>query len=287
MTKAALVLEGGSLRSLYTSGVLDVFMENNIHFECVIGVSAGALNAANYIANHIGRSAKINILHSGDPNYFGVRQFLLHGSIFNFNYLFFEPIKRLYPYNEAALETSKPSFLVGITNCKNGQVEYHSKNNYKELVQLLRASSSIPLLCKPVDLNGSLYLDGSIADPIPLHKAFSEGYSKVVVVLTRHTGYISKKHSLIYDIFANIYSKKYPEFIKTIRNRPNHYNSITKEINELENEGKIFVIRPQKEIKVRKTEKDARKLIDLYFQGRDDTRERLTKMQNYLDRAGE
>ncbi|MDR0473991.1 MAG: patatin family protein [Treponema sp.] len=283
MIKAALVLEGGSLRSLYTSGVLDIFMENEIEFECVIGVSAGALNAGNYIAKHIGRSARINIMHSNDPNYFGVKQLLLKRSAFNFNYLFYSPIKDLYPYNENALINSKQRFLIGATNCETGKAVYFEKHNYNELVQALQASSSIPLFCKTVNVDGIVCLDGAIADPIGVKKAFSEGYDKVVVVLTRDFEYRSKKILGFVKILNRIFYRKYPELISTLNNESNQYNSLIEEINKMEQEKNIFVIRPSREINIRHLEKDARKLTDLYFQGRDDARILLPQIYEYIN----
>jgi len=284
MINAALVLEGGSLRSLYTSGVLDVFMENGLEFSSIIGVSAGALNAANYIAKHIGRSAKINIIHSGDPNYFGIKRFLLTGSIFNFNYLFYTPIKDLYPYAEDVLINSKQRFLVGTTNCEMGKAVYFEKKNYNELVQVLQASSSIPLVCKPFKIDSLTYLDGAISDPIGVNKAFSEGYSKVVVVLTRHYDYKRKNISWFVKFLYKMAYRKYPKLITTLDNNFDQYNLLMGEINKMEKENKIFVIRPSCEKKIKAIEKDARKLTALYFLGRDDTRMLLPKMYEYINR---
>jgi predicted patatin/cPLA2 family phospholipase len=281
---AALVLEGGSLRSIYTSGVLDVLMENDLKFACVIGVSAGALNAANYIPGHIGRSAKINILHSNDANYFGFKQLFLKRSIFNFNYLFYSPIKDLYPYNEEALVNSRQRFLIGATNCEIGKAVYFEKNNYDELVQALQASSSVPLLSKKVNIDGMTCLDGSISDPIGVNKAFSEGYNKVVIVLTRHAEYRAKETSSLIKCIYKIFYKKYPELITTLDNWPTRYNSLIEEINKMEQENKVFVIRPSREIHTRSIEKNARKLTELYFQGRDDARMLLPKIVEYINR---
>ena len=283
MIKAALVLEGGSMRSLYTSGVLDVFMENNIEFECIIGVSAGALNAGNYIAKHIGRSAKMNLLHSSDSNYYGLKQFLLRGSVFNFDYIFYEPMKSKYPYNEKALQQSKQRYLVGTTNISTGKVEYFESYRYDELCNILKASSSMPFICKPVEINGQSYLDGAIADPIPLHKAIKEGYEKIVLVLTRDIDYRSKKGSLYANIYCKVNSKKLPEFVKVIANRPQNYNEIIAKVNLMEKEKKIFVFRPQREVTVKRLEKNTKKLIELYFQGREDTRSNLSKMYEYIN----
>jgi len=284
MINAALVLEGGALRSIYTTGVLDVFMENNLEFSCVIGVSAGALNAANYIAKHIGRSARINIIHSKNSNYYGIKQFLFKGSAFNFNYLFYSPIKDLYPYDENMFMNTKQKFLIGATDCKNGKEVYFEKHNYTDLVQVLQASSSIPLLCKPVNIDDKIYLDGSIAEPIGIHKAFSEGFDKQVIILTRQFEYNSKTEwSRIPRFLCKIKYKKYPELIKLIDNYSTLYNSLTEEINTMEKQNKVFVIRPSREIKIKTIEKDARRLIDLYFLGREDALKSLPKMYEYLN----
>jgi predicted patatin/cPLA2 family phospholipase len=283
MTKVALVLQGGSLRSLYTAGVLDVFMENNIEFACVIGVSAGALCGANYIAKHIGNTAKINIFHSNDSNFFGIRQFLFKGSVFNFDYLFYKPIKELYPYNEEKLINSEKRFLIGATDCATGKAVYFEAHNYSELVIALRASSSMPLLCKPVNMDGILYLDGGIADPIGVHKAFSEGFDKVVLVLTRHAQYREPPLSKLNKFFIKIYNKKYPKLMATLKNRPQQYNRLIEEIEVMESENKIVVIRPSYEVKIKKLERDARKLARLYLLGRDDAREILPKVNAYIN----
>jgi predicted patatin/cPLA2 family phospholipase len=282
MINAALVLEGGSMRSLYTSGVLDVFMENDMEFEYVIGVSAGALNAGNYIGKYIGRSARINLLHSNDKNFFGIKQLLLKGNAFNFDYVFYSPIKDLYPYDEKRLENTKQRYVVGATDCETGKAVYFEKYKYDELVRALQASSSIPLICKTVNVDGITCVDGAISDPICVHKAFSDGYSKVVVVLTRDIGYERRENPKLRKALFRKFYKKYPQLINTLNNLPGHYNLLTREICKMEEEKKLFVIRPSCEINIRKLERDARKLIDLYLQGRDDARKLLPQLSEYL-----
>jgi predicted patatin/cPLA2 family phospholipase len=284
MINAALVLEGGALRSVYTAGVLDVFIENNMEFTTIIGVSAGALTAANYIAKHIGRSARINILHSNDGNYFGIRQLLFKGSIFNFNYIFYTPIKDLYPYDEDALINSKERLLIGATNCNTGKVEYFERNNYADLIHVLQASSSIPLVSKPVNIDGELYLDGAIADPIGIHKAFSEGYDKAIVVLTRPHGYRGKKPPIFIRWLNKIVYRKYPELVTVLNNGYQAYNTLLDEIDQMERENRIIVIRPSRHIEIKHLERDARILTDLYLLGRDDARESLLKIFDYISR---
>jgi len=283
MAKTALVLQGGSLRSIYTSGVLDVFMENKVEFDCVVAVSAGGLNAGNYIAKHIGRTARINILHSNNANFAGFKQLLFKGNIFNFDYVFFSPIKDIYPYDDDALVNSKQRLIITATDCETGESVYFEKrNNYAEFVHTLRASCSIPLLCKPVSIDGMMCLDGGISDPIGVKKAFAEGYDKVVVVLTRNYEY-RKKNSMALKTLYKLFYKKYPKLIAKLNDGPNRYNSIVEEINKIEQEKKIFVIRPTREIKIRVIEKDVRKLVDLYFQGREDAQILLPQMFKYIN----
>ena len=282
MIKAALVLEGGSLRSLYTSGVLDVFMENNIEFECVIGVSAGALNAANYVSKQIGRSAKINILHSNDSRFFGLRQLIFKRRAFNFDYLFYKPIMEIYPYDEKELNTTKQKFLICATDCNTGKPVYFEKRGYGEMVQALQASSSMPLLSKPVNVDGITCLDGAITDPVCVYKAFFQGYDKVVVVLTRNLEYSNTKVSGFLKFLFRIFYGKYPKLLEALNNIRKNYDSLFEDIYKMEREKKIFVIKLDHEVKMSRMEKDARKLIFLHLQGRDDARKSLKDMLEYL-----
>jgi len=282
--KAALVLEGGSLRSLYTSGVLDVFMENDMEFELVVGVSAGALNAGNYVAKNIGRSAKINILHSNDPKYFGFKLLFTTGSVFNFQYLFYSPMKDIYPYNEQNLINSKQRFLIGVTNISSGKEEYFERHNYDDMVHVLQASSSMPLFSKPVNIDGQEYLDGAVADPVGVYKALSEGYDKVVVILTRAQGQRKAEPSSVFRFLYKLYYKKYPNLLSLLNNEARKYNALIDDINQMEKDGKIFVIRPSHEVYIKTVERDARRLTSLYFLGRDDSRKELSRLLEYLNR---
>ena len=283
LINAALVLEGGSLRSIYTSGVLDVFLENDIQFSSIIAVSAGALNAGNYIANHRGRSARINILHSNDRNYFGIRQYLFTGNIFNFDYVFYSPIKDLYPYDEEAFENSKVQFYIGATNMKTAEIEYFQRDNYDELVHILRASSSIPLLCKPVNIEGSYYLDGAIADPIGIEKARSLGYDKIVIVLTRTKNFRTPKTSWFLKLMFRLFYRNKQELVSVLNSVPETYNALIDELNALENDGQIFIIRPTREIKIGRVERNARRLTELYILGREDAGAQVCELLNYLE----
>lgn len=284
MINAALVLEGGSLRSLYTAGVLDVFIENKIEFSCVIGVSAGALTAANYITKQKYRSAKINILHSNNPHYYGMYQLFTKGNAFNFEYLFHNPINNIYPYDIKALYETKQRFLIGATDCETGKpVYFENKSNYESMIQYLRASSSIPLLADMVKINDRQYLDGGIADPIGITKAIEEKYNKIVVILTRDLNFSRTKEAYV-DFLLKFKYKKYPNLLKTLNEMDSKYNHLKGVVEGMERKGDIFVIRPQKEVKIRRMEKRSLKLIDLYFQGIEDAGSRLEELYSYLNR---
>jgi len=222
-------------------------------------------------------------VHSDDPNYFSIRQFLLRESIFNFDYLFYSPIKDLYPYDENKLMNSKQRFLIGATDCETGKAVYFERHTYADLVHVLQASSSIPLVSKPVNIDGRTHLDGAISDPIGVDKAFSEGYDKVVVILTSHLEYRSTKPLGIVKFLYRITYRQYPELIAALDDYHIRYNALIEEINEMEREGKIFVIRPSRELLIKDLERDARKLTGLYFLGRDDARILLPKMLEYLN----
>lgn len=283
MINAALVLEGGSLRSLYTAGVLDTFLEHKIEFSCVIAVSAGALTAANYISSQKMRTAKINILHSGNPNYYGLKQLILKRSAFNLDYVFDKPINELYPYDEKKFEQSSQNFFVATTDCNLGKVKYFNANQkYNEMIEYLRASSSLPLLSPMVHIDGGIYLDGGIVAPIGIEKAFQEKYDKIVVVSTREINYIKHPKSLAIRTMFEIRYKKYPYLLEALHKMPDTYNNLRIKIDKLRISNKIFVIQPKNMLKIRTVEKDARKLAQLYFQGINDAEMELEAMFSYL-----
>lgn len=283
MINAALVLEGGSLRSLYTAGVLDFFLENGIEFESVIGVSAGALTAANYISKQKRRTARINILHSSDSEYYGVKQLLLKQSAFNFDYLFNVPINQLYPYDKNILRETRQKFYIAATNCFSGKVRYfEAGRNYEKMTKYLQASSSLPLLSPMTKVEGEYYLDGGIVEPIGINKALKEHYEKIVVVLTNGANYVRKPESAVIRTLFEVYYKKYPVLLHMLRNMPATYNHIKQKMDKMEKMNKIFVIRPENLPKIRSVEKDARKLIQLYFQGLSDAELHFRSMDDYL-----
>lgn len=281
MEKSVLVLEGGAMRSLYTSGVLDVFMNNNIDIDCTVGVSAGALVGSNYVSNQKGRTANININYCKDSKYIGVGAIKNNKGLIGFDYLFGE-IAKDNPFDEKEFFSTKKRFVTGVTNCITGKTEYFDKD-LKNTYKLLQASSSMPLVSKIVEINGKPYLDGAIDCNVPIDWALDQGYEKIVVVLTRNKEYRKQPLSNKMKKMYNLVYKKYPNLLKTMYDRPNKYNETYDEIEKLERENRIFVFRPKNNVDISRLERDQDKLRDLYEEGIDEAEKKLENLKKYLN----
>ena len=280
MIKAALVLEGGALRGMYTSGVLDTFLKNNMEFECVAGVSAGALNAMSYISKQPGRSAKINLEYCDDPRYIGRKAFIKNKGIIGYDYLFGDISEDKVPFDFKSFENTNQRFVIVTTNCEKAETEYLEKSNCNDLFKAAQASSSMPLASAMVEINNNHYLDGAVTTSIPVKWALEQGYEKVV--LTRDKTYrkpmITNKMKKLYKLAYH----KYPELIEKLNTMPERYNKLQEELLELEKEGKIFIIRPEKEVTVSRLEKDKTKLENLYKEGIYEAEKNLEALKEYL-----
>ena len=281
MGKSVLVLEGGAMRSLYTSGVLDVFMNNNIDIDCTVGVSAGALVGSNYVSNQKGRTANININYCKDSKYIGVGAIKNNKGLIGFDYLFGE-IAKDNPFDEKEFFSTKKRFVTGVTNCITGKTEYFDKD-LKNTYKLLQASSSMPLVSKIVEINGKPYLDGAIDCNVPIDWALDQGYEKIVVVLTRNKEYRKQPLSNKMKKMYNLVYKKYPNLLKTMYDRPNKYNETYDEIEKLERENRIFFFNPKNNVNISKLERDQDKLRDLYEEGIDEAEKQLENLKKYLN----
>lgn len=268
--KVGLLLEGGAMRGLYTAGVLDIFMENNVKIDGIIGVSAGALFGMNYKSKQIGRVLRYNKKYAKDKNYMGFYSLLTTGNIMNEDFCFNKIVNELDPVDFETFKNSEVEFYVVVTNIETGKPEYIKINDLKNKteVEYLRASGSMPFVSKPVVINNKKYLDGGISDSIPIDKMMSMDFDKVIVVLTRPIDYRKKKSN---QIFSKIYYRKYPKFAETIRNRYKMYNEEVEKVLELERKGEILVIRPSKFIDIKRIEKDIDKMQAMYDLGRNDT----------------
>jgi len=282
MKKSVLVLEGGAMRSLYTSGVLDVFMNNNIDIDCVVGVSAGALVGSNYISNQKGRTANININYCKDSRYIGVGAIKNNKGLVGFDYLFGEISLNKIPFDEETFCKSEKRFVIGATNCNTGKTEYFEKHE-ADIYTILQASASMPLVSRMVNIKGKPFLDGAIDCNIPIEWAIEEGYEKIIVVLTRNKEYIKEPISSKMKPIYHFTYKKYPKLLQSIYDRPNKYNELYKRIEQLEKENKIIVFQPKEVVNISRLERNQDKLRDLYEQGIDDTQRRLEDLKKYLE----
>lgn len=263
--KTALVLEGGGMRGVFTCGVLDYMMDRKISFLYSIGVSAGACNGLSYMSHQRGRGKFSNIDLLAKYKYIGIRPLLKKRGLIDQQLLFHRFPDRILPYNYKAYAENPNRFEMVTTDCMTGRACYwEEKYDEKRIIDIVKASSSLPYACPIIYVDGRPMLDGGIVDSIPLLRAFELGYDKAVVVLTRNRGYRKSDKGVMVPRF--IY-KEYPRLRVALRNRNILYNEQLELVERLEDEGKILVIRPEKPIVVDRMETSVRKLTDLYNEG--------------------
>lgn len=264
-TNIGLVLEGGGMRGVFTCGVLDFFMDHQITFPYAIGVSAGACNGLSFISKQRGRAKYSNIDLLAKYRYIGLKHYVKKRNIMDFDLLFHEFPDSIIPYDYDTYFASPTRFEMVTSNYLNGQAAYYEeKKDRSRVIDIAKASSSLPILCPVAYVDDTPMLDGGICDSIPVQRSIGQGYKKNVVVLTRNKGY--RKASKDIKIPSFIY-KKYPAMREALGNRNSLYNMQLDLVDELEARGDIFVIRPQKPITVDRIEKNVDKLTDLYNQG--------------------
>lgn len=277
--KVGLVLEGGAMRGMYTAGVLDTFLENNIEVDGIIGVSAGVLFGVNYLSKQKGRVIRYNKRFINDRRYMGLWSLLTTGNIINKEFSFYEVPQKLDVFDNDTFMKSKIDFWATVTNMETGNAEYIKLDDLFAQMEVLRATSAMPYVSKIVELENGKYLDGGISDSIPVEKCKELGFDKVIVVLTRPLDYRKKKPK---EFLAKTYYRKYPKFAKTLNNRYKMYNETVEKIIDMENKKEIFVIRPTRLVKVKRIEKDPNKLQEMYELGIEDAKNSLEKLNEYI-----
>ena len=263
--QSGLILEGGGMRGVFTCGVLDNLMERGIRFPYTIGVSAGACNGLSYMSNQKGRAKYSNIDLLEKHRYIGIKQLITKGNIMDFDLLFDEFPNKIIPYDYQAYAQCSERYEMVTTDCTTGKACYYDeKNDPDRIIDIVRASSSLPFVCPIAYVDNRPMLDGGIADSIPLLRARQLGYDNNVVVLTRNKGYRKSARPTTVPFFMY---RKYPALRQAIQERNALYNSQMDMIETLEERGKITVIRPLQPIVVDRMERDTAKLLDLYNQG--------------------
>ncbi|MDD2971141.1 MAG: patatin family protein [Lachnospiraceae bacterium] len=281
MINAGLVLEGGALRGVFTAGVLDYLMEQKVAFHYVIGVSAGSCNAVDYVSGQIGRTRDCFIPKDKEERYLSPWNLFKGKALYDMDKVFVEYPDEIYPFDFKAYFASPMRCEIVTTNCLTGKAEYmHEEQERAMLMNICRASSSLPLVSPMVMLHNVPYLDGGLSDSIPIARSIHMGNEKNVVILTRNAKYRKKLSSKTRKLYQR-YFREYPELTKTILNRSLMYNKQMDYIDELEEKGKVFVIRPEVKV-VSKVEMNSEKLVAFYQHGYDVMNRDMDKLMKYL-----
>ena len=262
---SGLILEGGGMRGVFTSGVLDNLMDRGIRFPYTIGVSAGACNGISYMSEQRGRAKYCNIDLLEKYRYIGLKHLLLKGNIMDFDLLFRRIPEELYPYDYERYAIQEGIFEMVTTSCKSGKPCYfNEKHDARRIIEIVRASSSLPFVSPIAYVDGEPMVDGGVSDSIPLLRARELGYNNNIVVLTRNKGYRKpEKETKVPPLFY----RKYPALREAIRSRNAIYNKQISLVEEFEEQGKLIVLRPERPIVVDRMERNTQKLIDLYDEG--------------------
>ena len=265
--KSGLILEGGGMRGIFTIGVLDNLMDRGIRFPYIIGVSAGACNGLSYMSHQRGRAKYADIDLLKEYNYIGLKYLFTKGNIMDFDLLFHKFPEEISPYDYDKLASSPERYEMVTTSCITGKACYfQEKKNPKRVIDIVKASSSLPFVCPITYVDGEPMLDGGISDSIPLERAMSLGYDNNLVILTRNHGYRKPQKASRVPFF---FYRKYPNIRTAIRNRNAMYNRQMELVEGMEREGRVQVLRPMKPVEVGRIERNIDKLLALYQEGYD------------------
>lgn len=282
MDQAGLVLEGGGMKGVYTSGVLDFFMDKGIDFAACYGVSAGACSMCSFASKQRGRAYHVSVDYLDDKDYCSVYSLLKTGDLFGVQMCYHRIPDELNPYDYETFNHYQGVLYSVVTNIETGEAEYIPIEDMKEDIDAIRASASLPLVSRNVKFRGKYYLDGGISDAIPIRRSIEDGHEKNVVILTKETGYRRKPSSMLSLI--KLKYKKYPKVYELMKNRHIAYNATLDYLEEQERAGRAYVIRPETRSDVGRIEKDERKLKALYEQGLADGEKHYKKLMEYLEK---
>ena len=284
MKRKGLILEGGATRGVFTAGVLDYLMEKEYYFPYVVGVSAGSCNAIDYVSRQKGRTRECMIIREKQYRYLNrdLKKVIREKSLFDMDLIFDRFPREVFPFDFETFFSSDIRCELVLTNCLTGRAEYlEEKESSERLMALARASSSMPLARPIVTVDGIPYLDGGIADSIPIIHSLKTGHQKNVIVLTRNYGYRKKVKSHTKEVYLAFY-RKYPQLVRALVSRARVYNHTLDLIEKWELQGKVFVIRPQIP-PVSRVEQDYQVLSDFYQHGYDRMKEQYDKMMEFLE----
>ena len=279
MPKIGLVLEGGGMRGLFTAGVLDILMDHSFRPDTICATSAGATFGINLPSGQRGRVLRYNLQLAGDPRYISFRSLLRTGNVVNTDFAYRVLPDELDKFDYQAYSESGTDFFACVTNTRSGKPEYLKVSDAKTQIDSIRASAALPFLSRKVVIDGEQYLDGGITDNIPLDKCIAEGCDRIVVVLTRPKGFIMAEE--MYLLSKLLYPRD-KNLQQAFRHRSERYNERLKQIERLEAEGRIFVIRPSETIAVSRLEKNPAKIQAAYDLGCRDAQILWPSLERYL-----
>ncbi len=280
--KAGLVLEGGAMRGMFTCGVLDVFLENDIRFDGAAGISAGAVFGCNYKSKQMGRAIRYNKKYCSDPRYCSLRSLLKTGDLYGADFCYRVLPDELDPFDRKAFRENSVKFYVGATDVKTGTCIFHQcTDGGEEDIKWMQASASMPLVSRPVCVGGYTMLDGGISDAVPYQYMEHIGYSRNVIILTQPASYTKKKIRALPLI--KLMLRRYPAIAEAMAVRHEMYNRQMAEIKERERSGSTFVIRPPEPLGISRTENDPEELERVYQMGRREAISALPEMKRFLN----
>ncbi len=265
MKNIGLVLEGGGFRGIYSAGFLDFFLEKDIEFPYIIGVSMGACNAVNYISKQKGRNLDVPYTYVNDKRYMSYGRLLTKGELFGMDFVYDTIPNQLNHFDYKTYNASKQDFVIVTTDCNNGEPVYFKNLKNGEMLKALQASTSLPFASKMVSIDNKELLDGGICNPIPIDKAIQDGNKKLVVILTQTSEYRKKPARLKH--LAHLKYKNYPALVDAILSRHKKYNDTIEQLEKMEKEGRVFIIRPEYKIPISRTEKNIEKLKEAFEMG--------------------
>ena len=279
--KKGLVMEGGSMRGLFTAGVMDVFLENNIVFDGSIGVSAGAAFGCNYKSKQIGRVLRYTKRFCRYWKFCSVRSWLFTGNIFGAEFCYYDIPFKLDVFDFDTFKNNPMDFYIVATDVRTGKAVYHNMNDYADdNIEWLRASASLPALSKPVKIGDALYLDGGMGDSIPLEYMQKNGYEKNIVILTQPEGFVKEQLKVLPLI--KLFTHKHPAVAQALMNRPDMYNAQTAYVKECEDKGNTLVIRPEEALNIGSRVSDPEELQRVYDIGRQTALKRIEEVKTFM-----
>jgi predicted patatin/cPLA2 family phospholipase len=280
MLNIGLILEGGGMRAVYTAGVLDFFMERELYFNHIYAVSAGSCQACSYLSKQQGRGYRTIVDYLDDKRYCSFYSLIKTGDLFGVEMCYDLIPNQLNLYDYEVFDQYEGNFYAVVTNCSTGKSEYIKINDMHRDIIAIRASSSLPLVSRNVAIGDQEYLDGGISDPIPLAKSLQDGNRKNVVILTQSEGYTKKADSTM--PLLKLRYRKYPQLVKSMETRHMKYNETLLSIQEEEKKGNAFVIRPSLPPNIGRTEKNIKKLQDLYEMGYENAKASYKDLKNFI-----